>query len=104
MNLITPSPLGLNTEPLITPVPFKVLNTLPLTTPSPFVFRYLVSNSVVNCAEDDITESPLGLNTLPLITPSPLVFKYLVSKVLVSCADDDITESPSLYLGILYQK
>ena len=50
---ITESPLG--------------LNTLPLITPSPFVFRYLVSNSVVNCNDDDITESPF-------------VFRYLVSK------------------------
>ena len=61
------------------------------------MFKYLVSNVVVNCADDEITESPLGLNTEPLITPSPLVFKYLVSKVLVNCAEDDITESPFVF-------
>ena len=39
----------------------------PLITPSPFVFKYLVSNSVVNWADELITESPFVFKKSPSI-------------------------------------
>ena len=75
--LTTPVPSKvLNTEPLKTPVPSNVLITEPLTTPSPLALIYRVSNSVVNCADEEIvpagTEPPPPLGNV-IVLPVDIV-------------------------------
>ena len=89
--LITPVPSSvLKTEPLITPVPSKFLNTLPLTTPSPLELIYLVSNSVVNCADEETV--PAGTEPPPLGNVIVLPLDILRSLPLIESVCESVSD------------